>query len=250
MKVRIATRSLVTAAALALALAGCKKDNGAGNGAAASNAPIQQIAAPNGDWTQVVSETPEGGFRMGNPNAPVKLVEYASLSCPFCARFDQEGVPTLRDKYVKSGQVSWEYRTYMNHPTDPAITVLVHCQGPGAFFGLADQIYAAQEQWYGRFANTPQAQLQQLESMPVTERNATIAHLAGLDDFMRERGMPAGKIQSCLADQDMLNKVAAITELGNKDNITGTPNFMINGKLQADAGDWKALEPMLRAAIG
>jgi protein-disulfide isomerase len=246
MKLRIG----ITAAAALLALAGCKKDNGASNGAAASNAPLTQIAAPNGDWTQVVSETPEGGYRMGNPNAPVKLVEYASLSCPFCQHFDQEGVPTLRDKYVKSGQVSWEYRTYMNHPTDPAITVLVHCQGPASFFGLADQIYAAQEQWYGRYAATPPAQLQQLENMPVTQRNATIAHLAGLDDFMRERGMPLSRVQSCLADPNMLNKVAAITELGNKDNITGTPNFMINGKLQADAGDWKTLEPVLRAAIG
>jgi protein-disulfide isomerase len=246
MKLRIG----ISAAALLLALAGCKKDNGPGNGAAASNAPLQQIAAPNGDWTQTVTETPQGGYLMGNPNAPVKLVEYASLSCPFCARFDQEGVPTLRDKYVKSGQVSWEYRTYMNHPTDPAITVLAHCQGPASFFGLADQIYAAQEQWYGRFANTPPAQLQQLESLPVTQRNATIAHLAGLDDFLRERGMPASKIQACLADQNMLNKVAAITDLGNKDGITGTPNFMINGKLVPEAADWKTLEPQLRAAIG
>jgi protein-disulfide isomerase len=250
MKARIDLKIGIAAAALVLALAGCKKDNASGNGAAASNAPITQIAAPNGDWTQVVSETPEGGYRMGNPNAPVKLVEYASLSCPFCQRFDQEGVPTLRDKYVKSGQVSWEYRTYMNHPTDPAITVLVHCQGPASFFGLAEQIYAAQEQWYGRYAATPPAQLQQLENMPVTQRNATIAHLAGLDDFMRERGMPASKVQSCLADPNMLSKVAAITDLGNKDNITGTPNFMINGKLQPEAGDWKSLEPVLRSAIG
>ena len=58
-------------------------------------------------------------------------------------------------------------------------------------------------------------------------------------------------VQSCLADQNVLNKVAAITDLGNKDGIGGTPNFVINGKTQApDVADWKTLEPILRAAIG
>jgi protein-disulfide isomerase len=239
----------VAAAALLLALAGCNKDNGPGNGAAASNTPLKQIPAPNGDWTQVVSETPQGGFRMGNPNAPVKLVEYASLSCPFCKNFDEQGVPTLRDKYVKSGEVSWEYRTYLNHPTDPAVAALVHCQGPASFFALADQLYATQEQWFGRLVAYPQDQYQQLQNLPPMQRNATIAHITGLDDFFRQRGMPSSKIQACLSDPAVLAKLDAILQLGNKDGITGTPNFMINGKLQPDAADWKTLEPMLRAAI-
>ena len=243
-------RTGIAAAALVLALAGCKKDNGPGNTAVASNAPIQQIAAPNGDWTQVVSETPEGGFRMGNPNAPVKLVEYASLSCPYCKNFDMEGAPTLRDKYVKSGQVSWEYRTYLNHPTDPAVAALAHCQGAQSFFGLADQLYATQEQWFGRLVAYPQAQYQQLQNLPPMQRNATIAHITGLDDFFRQRGMPSSKIQACLADPAVLDKLDKILQLGNKDGITGTPNFMINGQLKPEAGDWKTLEPMLRAAIG
>ena len=243
-------RTGIAAAALVLALAGCKKDNGPSNGAAASNTPLKQIPAPNGDWTQVVSETPEGGFRMGNPNAPVKLVEYASLSCPFCARFDQEGVPTLRDKYVKSGEVSWEYRTYLNHPTDPAVAALAHCQGAQSFFALADQLYATQEQWFGRLVAYPQDQYQQLQNLPPMQRNAAIAHITGLDDFFRQRGMPSSKIQACLSDQSVLNKLDAILQLGNKDGITGTPNFMINGKLEPEAGDWKTLEPLLRTAIG
>jgi protein-disulfide isomerase len=180
----------------------------------------------------------------------VKLVEYASLSCPFCAHFDQDGVPTLRDKYVKSGEVSWEYRTYINHPTDPAVSVLVHCEDPQSFFQLADQLYASQEQWYGKLVAYPQQQYQQLQNLAPTQRNATIAQITGLDDFFRQRGMPTSKIQSCLADQNMLAKVAAITDLGNKDGIGGTPNFMINGKVQApDVSDWKSLEPILRAAI-
>jgi protein-disulfide isomerase len=247
MKVSIV--GLAGAAALALTLGGCNKgDKGASS--AQINAPLKQIPAPQGDWTQVVSETAEGGFLMGNPNAPVKLVEYASLSCPFCARFEAEGVPTLRNKYVKSGQVSWEYRTYMNHPTDPAVSVLVHCQGPASFFGLADQLYAAQETWYGRVASAPQEQLAQIQNLPPTQRNATLVKLAGLDEFFRQRGMPQSKIDACLASQANLDKALAITERGNKDGITGTPNFLINGKIQPEAADWKTLEPILRAAIG
>jgi len=244
---KLSILGLAGAAALALTLGGC--DKGGGN-KTVSNAPLTQIPAPNGDWTQVVSETPEGGFRMGNPNAPVKLVEYASLSCPYCAKFDQEGVPTLRDKYVKSGQVSWEYRTYINHPTDPALSVLVHCQGPESFFGLADQLYATQEQWYGRVVATPQPQLQALENMAPTQRNAALVKIAGLDEFFRTRGMPQSKIDGCLADQANLTRVAAITEMGNKDKIAGTPGFLINGKLVPDAASWKDLEPALRGAIG
>ena len=243
----------IAAAALALALVGCK-GGGNDNATQASNGPLKQIPAPNGgDWTQVVSETPEGGFRMGNPNAPVKLVEYASLSCPYCKNFDLEGVPTLRDKYVKSGEVSWEYRTYLNHPTDPAVASLAHCQGADSFFALADQLYAAQDQWFGKLVDLSEKQpqqYQQLQTLPPMQRNVEIARVTGLDDFFRQRGMPSGKIQSCLTDQSVLNKLQSIVDLGNKDGITGTPNFMINGKLQPEAGDWKTLEPVLRAAIG
>jgi protein-disulfide isomerase len=245
---KLSTLTVAGAAALALSLSGCNKNGAAGN--QVSNAPIKQIAAPQGDWTQTVSKTAEGGFLMGNPNAPVKLIEYASLSCPFCAAFDRDGVPTLRDKYVKSGQVSWEYRTYMNHPTDPAVTVLVHCQGPDTFFGLADQLYQTQEAWYGRVAGAPQAQLTQVQNLPPLQRNAALVKLAGLDEFFRQRGMPQAKIDACLADQGNLDKALAITERGNKDGINGTPNFLINGKLVPDTSDWKTLEPVLRSAVG
>ena len=90
-------------AALALLLAGCGSDDAASNnqGAVAQNVPLKQIPAPNGgDWTQMVSETPQGGFVMGNPNAPVKLIEFGSLTCPHCAEFSEQGAPVIVSKYV------------------------------------------------------------------------------------------------------------------------------------------------------
>jgi len=208
-----------------------------------------RVAPAARDWTKVVVATPEGGFRMGNPAAKVKLVEYGSLSCPYCRKFDLEGVPTLRDRYVKSGQVSWEYRTYLNHPTDPAVASLAHCLGPARFFPVAEQLYATQQQWYGKLVAYPQQQFQHLQELPVTQRNAAIARITGLDKFFEQHGMPSSKVQACLSDRAVLNKLAAIVDLANKDGITGTPNFMINGRMLPDVADWSVLEPQLREAI-
>ena len=89
----------IGAAALALALAGCGGGDGnstnLSSATGTSSAPLPQIAAPNnGDWTETVTMTDRGGFLMGNPNAPVKLVEYASITCPHCAEFSEQGGAT------------------------------------------------------------------------------------------------------------------------------------------------------------
>jgi protein-disulfide isomerase len=212
--------------------------------------PAAHHAAPAArDWTKLVVATPEGGFRMGNPAAKVKLVEYGSLSCPYCARFDREGVPALRNTYVRSGRVSWEYRTYLNHPTDPAAAALAHCNGPANFFAIADQLYATQKQWYGRLVAYGTERYRKLQDLPVARRNAEIAHITGLDTFFEQHGMSAPRVQACLSDRAVLDKLAAIVELGNRDGIQGTPGFTINGKVVDNAFDWGALEPRLKEAV-
>jgi protein-disulfide isomerase len=243
-------RSILTAgaAALALSLAGCGDKSG-NTQAAADNTPLKQIAAPNGDWSQTVVETPEGGYRMGNPAAPVKLVEYGSLSCPHCAEFEAEGAPQLRDKYVKSGQVSWEFRTYLLFGPDAGISALLHCQDASAFFPFIEQLYADQRNWGGRLQSLPEAQMQQIQALPPREAAAAMLHAAGIDEFFRQRGMPASRIQSCLADPAVLDKVAAITKRGNDEGVNGTPSFFINGTFAQNTASWAALEPQLRAAI-
>ncbi|HEY0414336.1 MAG TPA: thioredoxin domain-containing protein [Allosphingosinicella sp.] len=238
------------AAALALLLAGCGGGSDSGNAAAANvNAPLKPIAAPQGDWREVVSETPEGGFRMGNPDAPVKLVEYASLSCPHCAEFEEQGVPKLRDTYVRSGQVSWEFRTYLLFGSDPGVSMLLHCQGATPFFRLTEELYATQREWEGKLQNLSQEQQQQLQNMPPQQAATALVPLLGLDQFFRQRGMPQARVQACLADRAGLEKVAAIKTLGDKEGVTGTPTFFINGKMAPETASWDKLEPQLRAAI-
>jgi len=236
-------------AALALMVAGCGRDDAAATGqAAAQNVQLEQIAAPNGgDWTQVVSQTPQGGFVMGNPNAPVKLVEYGSYTCGHCAAFSEEGEPTLVDKYVKSGQVSFEFRNFVRDPADLAAALLARCNGPAAFFPLTDQIFAAQEEWLGRAKNISPEQQQQLSASP--QAAAGYAQALGLDQFVRARGVPSAKAQACLTDQAQTQRLVQGTDSGAKEyQLTGTPSFLINNKL-AEASTWETLEPLLQAAL-
>jgi protein-disulfide isomerase len=242
----------IGAASLALALAGC--GGGAGNNASANAnnaAPLPQIAAPNnGDWSEIATMTDRGSYLLGNPNAPVKLVEYASITCPHCAEFTATAAAPLRERYVRSGQVSWEYRPYMIFPTDPGVFLLLHCLGPQPFFRVVEQLYADQSNWVGRIQALPQEQLQQLEGLPPAQKAAALVRLAGLDQFFRQRGLPEARMNACLADNGALQQLQQISTRGtNEDGVTGTPTFIVNGE-KLEQSDWADLETRLRAAIG
>jgi len=241
------------AVALALALAGCSGSGSGNNGTAAANdaAPLPQIAAPNhGDWSEIATMTDRGSYLLGNPNAPVKLVEYASITCPHCAEFAENAATPLRERYVRSGQVSWEYRPYMIFPTDPGVFLLLHCLGPQPFFHVSEQLYADQANWVGRAQPILQAQQQQFEAMPPLQRAAALVRAAGLDQFFRQRGLPEARMNACLADNAALDQLQQITTRGtNEDSVSGTPTFILNGE-NIGTVSWADLEGRLRAAIG
>lgn len=239
-------RKLLCGAALALLLAGCDGESGTASGNA--TAALTPIPAPNGgNWAEMVEQTADG-FRMGNPNAPVKLVEYASPTCSHCAEFSEQGAPALTNTYVKSGRVSWELRPYMIFPSDPGIAMLLRCHGAAPFFQLTEQLYADQPNWAGRLQSLPPEIAQQLQTMSPAQRAATLVRATGLDEFFRLRGMPESKIAECLADTNQLTALAALTSRANDEGVTGTPTFFINGVKVENAADWKALEPSLRSA--
>jgi protein-disulfide isomerase len=238
------------AALLALAIAGCGDDAASGgNATAEQNFQVPTIAAPNGgDWTQTVSQTPAGGYLMGNPAARVKLVEYGSLSCSHCAEFSEEASTPLRENYVKTGQVSWEFRPYLLFAPDAGVSTVLRCMGPQAFFPLSEQLYASQSEWLGRIQSIPAEQQAQLEGMPPAQRSAFLVKATGLDGFFRQRGIPEAKLNACLADQQALEALADLTAQGNREGVTGTPTFFINGN-KAEAGRWRELEPAIQAAL-
>ncbi|MBA3676686.1 MAG: thioredoxin domain-containing protein [Sphingosinicella sp.] len=239
---------------LALLLAGCGDDagNNIASGQPVSTTPLQQVEAPNGDWTQIVSETADGGFMMGNPNAPVKLVEYGSLSCPHCAEFAAEGGEKLKNEYVKSGQVSFEFRPFLLGAPDVGISMLLRCQGPGPFFRLTDQLYAEQRNWMQGYQDLSPAEAERIQALPAQQRVVALTKAGGIDQFFRQRGMPEQKINSCLADPAGLTRLAGITQKAVADipNFPGTPTFLINGEMVEATASWELLEPKLREAIG
>ena len=239
------------AAGLVLTLAACGGGGGNNGSTPVASAPVANVAAPNGgDWTQTVAET-ERGFLMGNPNAPVKLVEYASITCPHCAEFTNDGGAEGIQNYVRSGRVSWEYRPYMIFPTDPGLFALLRCNGAGTFFPLTEQLYGDQRNWAVRGQTYLEANQAAVQAMDVQARATTLVRETGVDAFFRQRGMTQAQINQCLADVRNLQRVADDTEHANQtDAPPGTPTFYINGTQAQGVGLWRDLEPLLRQAVG
>ncbi|HEX8442050.1 MAG TPA: thioredoxin domain-containing protein [Allosphingosinicella sp.] len=245
-------KALMTGAALGLALTlgGC--GSGSEGGSTSSSGPVAPVPAPAGkSWTDVVSATPQGGFVMGNPDAAVKVVEFASLTCGACANFAEQGFPNLVDKYVKTGQVSFELRNFVRDPADLAAALLSRCSGPGPYFQLSEQLFAAQPDWLGKLQSMSPAAQQQLQAAQPSQAVSIYADQAGLLQFVRVRGVPAEKAQACLADQGALQSLVDGTSSAARDyDITGTPTFLINNRVVPNAANWATLEPQIKAAVG
>ena len=241
--------ALLACAVAVVAVAGCNKNQGN----AVSNEPVKltQVAPPpGGDWTQVVNAT-HAGFMMGNPNAKVKLIEIGALTCPHCRAFDEEGVPTLVDKYVKSGQVSWEFRPYLLHGLDLPAVLIARCNGAKTFFPLMRGIYKDQPLWLGKIQKVPEAQLDQAQNLPIKQQFVTLAQMAGLQDWAALRGVPQAKSNQCLADENEVNQLVQLSSDVSTEypDFPGTPTFILNGKMLDKTASWEALEPQLKAAL-
>jgi protein-disulfide isomerase len=189
---------------------------------------------------------------MGNPDAPVKVIEYASYTCPACANFSANGTPKLVDNYVKTGQVSFEFRNLVRDPADLAASLIARCGGPTPFFKLTEQLFASQNQWLGglQTALTP-ADQQAMQTMAPGQVVTTIGEKAGLIQFARMRGIPEEKARTCLADSQATERLVSMTNEGaHKYQVASTPSFIINGKLSDAGAEWGKLEPQIRQALG
>jgi protein-disulfide isomerase len=242
-------RRLALTAPLALALVACgSKDDGAPT-TPPTGGPVAPVAAPAGQmWSDVVSATPDGGMRMGNPNAPIKVVEYGALSCPHCARLANEGMETLVGKYVNSGRVNYEFRSFIIHGAiDVMLTQLARCADPSAFFPLVEQLYATQEQWLTQAENAGAA-AQAASNLPPAQRMPAMADAYGLTDWFAARGVSKDQAHACLAKTDDAQKIAEQTQKWSTDQgINQTPTIFINGT-KTDIAAWAQLEPALQNA--
>lgn len=241
--------ALALTAPVALALVACG-DKEAADGTVAASAPVAPVPAPAGTaWRDTVAETPEGGHLVGNPNAPIKLVEYGSLTCPTCQRFAEEGMEPLLAKYVNSGRVSFELRNFAVHgPVDIVLARLARCGTKEAVIPLSDQIWKNLEALSGPL-QANQAAVEQAMNLPMDQRFAALAQIGGFFDFFASRGISEDQARACLADVPSLEKLAAATDrYAKQDGVTGTPTFKLNGDTLDGVSGWAQLEPVIQRA--
>ena len=201
------------------------------------------------DWSQSVVVTPEGGFRMGNPAAKVKLVEYGSLACPHCRHFEQTGYKPLVQGYVRTGKVSYEFRNLLINGPDISVSMLARCAGPAKFFPMSEVVYASQPDWEKKFENISDADKAALQKMSDKERIVRFAEIGGLPQIAARFGVTPARAKQCLSDGKGLQQLLDMTKAAMDAGISHTPTFVIDGKV-TDIATWEELEPQLKAALG
>lgn len=234
-------------APLALSLAACgEKTDGGSTSAAPSGAPIAKIAPPAGKvWSDVTAVTEEGGYRMGNPDAPIKLVEYGALSCSHCAEFSEKSAAEMRSNFVDSGRVSYELRFIMNNALDVPANLLTTCGAPEAVLPLADQFWAWQKTMFENIQAAGDAKLNAVGQLPREQQFAAMAQVTGMDQFFAARGIAREQGAACLADVAKAERVVkASGDYATKYKVEGTPTFYVNGA-KLDMNTWEAVKPYL-----
>lgn len=198
------------------------------------------------DWTRTVARTPEGGFRMGNPDAPVKLVEYLSLTCGHCATFAADGSAGLRE-HVRAGRVNVEYRNYVLNIYDLAAAVLSRCAAPRDYFALTEALLAQQADWTARGEALTPEQRAQINVRPTPASIARTTELLGLTGIAARHGVSPARARTCLADPANLRQVVGMVAAAERLGVDSTPTFLLNGRLLGPQ-NWASLQPLLASA--
>ncbi len=149
---------------------------------------------------------------MGDPKAPIVMVEYASLTCPHCATFHAEVLPTIKKDYIETGKVRYVFRQFPTQPVPYAVggEAVARCAGPENYFELLNTLYAKQNYWV-RSSNPRKALME-------------IAATAGINQE---------QFDACVSDQENIKRIQDISQEAQEVfKITGTPSFVINGKLR------------------
>lgn len=182
-------RIVITAAvaSVALALAGCGKKGGVGPS--------------------------EGDMTMGNMDAKVQLVEYASASCSHCATFNNTVFPAFKAKYIDTGKVGYTLKEFLTPPEAVAAAAFLtaRCAGKDKYFSVVDAVFHGQAEMF-----------------------QTGDFRGGLLRIAQGAGMTEDQFNKCVSDEAALKALNARVEKAIKeDKITGTPTFVVNGKTVA-----------------
>ncbi len=148
---------------------------------------------------------------LGPANAPVTITEYASMTCPHCAAFNENVFPKIKSEYIDSGKVRYVFREFPLDIKAAAGSMLARCiakDDAGKYFAIIDMLFKQQNDWVTK--NT-------------TETLTRIGKQAGLSQQA---------VEDCLKDQALLDKIAADQKFANEVlKVNSTPTFFINGEM-------------------
>jgi protein-disulfide isomerase len=182
------------------------------------------------EFEETASEFGLQEMTLGDPDAPVTIVEYASFTCPHCARFHADGFKQLKADFIDTGKINFVYREVFFDRPGIWASMVARCGGPEKFHGITDLLYKSQSTWSR--AGTPEAIVAEL---------GKIGRLAGLD---------GETLDACLQDAEKaenLNKWQ--TENLAADGINSTPSFVINGKKYSNMA-YPEMKNLIETALG
>ena len=200
------------------------------------------------NWNAGIEQTGQG-YRLGNPDAPLQLVEFVSYTCPHCATFESEAEAELRYHYVHEGYAAVEVRHMIRNPVDLAAALLTECGDEAKFFDNHRAVLATQDSWMETAQGLNQAQLQRWQSGTIGSRMRAIAADLGFDDLMESRGLSASQVTACLNDEARAQEIAQLSRTNADEfGVPGTPSFVLNGTLLEGVHAWQPLRQALVAA--
>jgi protein-disulfide isomerase len=200
-----------------------------------------------GNWLGTLFVTPSGSHVQGNPNAPLKLIEYISYTCNHCAQFDREATDRMRAFMVQPGKLSIEVRHLVRDPIDMTVAMLTNCGPANKFFLNHSAFLRSQGTWIAAANRSTATQRQRWSTGDNAARFRAIAGDFKFYAIMATRGYDRLAVDRCLADPAMARKLAAQTEAASQLGITGTPSFLLNGELLSGTHDWQSLKLQLEA---
>ena len=176
-----------------------------GTRAPSSPAPVAAVSAPN---KAALESVQPGDHVLGDPKAPITVIEYASLTCSHCAHFHTQVLPDIKKKLIDTGKVKLVYRDFPLDQVAAKAAQIAECAGNDKYFGVVDIIFRGQPQWA-----------------------AAADPLAELAKPLRIAGMGENEIKACLANDAMSNAVINDYKAGEAMGVTSTPTLFINGQL-------------------
>ncbi|MFC3132220.1 DsbA family protein [Microbaculum marinum] len=163
---------------------------------------------------------PLGEQTLGDPNAPVTIVEYASMTCSHCAHFHKETYPQLKEKYIDTGKVYFVFREFPLDPVATAAFMLARCVPEDQYFPFVSALFENQDVW--AFTND---------------------RIGGLTKMGKQAGLTEEKFKECLTNQELLDGVNWVKDRGAKEfDVTSTPTFFINGEIVRGALPFEEFE--------